>query len=111
VWFAIGRGAEQLAGLAAKLVKVGTVGKLGQSVSSAARASRPSATRESCHKHDLVITVEVDSVLPANPAAPSDAISILPADATSAIGPPLAEPPYLYRVMRGRWFGLGIAAP
>jgi hypothetical protein len=86
MWLAFGRSAQQVASLAAKLVKIGTAGKLGHSVSIAARGPRPGATRESCHKHGLLVTMEVDSVLPANPAAPSDAIRSLPADVAFAAG-------------------------
>ena len=72
---AVGCGTKQFSRLTAKLIEVGREGKLGHDVSIAARGPRPGAREDSRATHNLVSTVEVDSVLPANPAAPPGAVS------------------------------------
>ena len=96
--FALGRGTQQFSRLAAKLIEVGWEGKLAHDVSIAARGPRPGRERrQSCRTHNLVIAVEVDSVLPANPAAPPGAVagSLPAAVAGVAAAHPARRPPGL----------------
>ena len=68
-------GAEQLSRLTAKLVKIRSVRKPGHDVSSApGLAFRRDKKTILPGKHDVTPIMEVDSVLPASPAAPSSAV-------------------------------------
>jgi hypothetical protein len=82
---AVGCGTKQFPRLTAKLIEVGRERKLGHDVSIAARGPRPGAREDSRAMHNVVSTVEVDSVLPANPAAPPGAVAAsLPRDEHSS---------------------------
>jgi hypothetical protein len=75
VWVTAGSGAEQLSGLTAKLVKIRSVGKPRHDVSSApGLAFRRDKKTILPGKHDVTSIMEVDAVLPASPAAPSNAV-------------------------------------